>query len=179
LNKNMQRRSFHFYWFSVCVLLAACASPTKTTTSGNASSGTQYSEDLSILRPKIDTPKSDTGVTSPTGTKNQTAYVEPKLTVNKQLDTVLDSIDRINLSKKSVEGFSIQVYSGKREEALNTKKQLASIMPNLESEVQFTEPIFRVKAGKYFNRMDAQQDFAQIKRYFPTAIIIPERLEFN
>ena len=85
----------------------------------------------------------------------------------------------LNLSKKSVEGFSIQVYSGKREEALNTKKQLASIMPNLESEVQFTEPIFRVKAGKYFNRMDAQQDFAQIKRYFPTAIIIPERLEFN
>jgi uncharacterized protein YebE (UPF0316 family) len=52
------------------------------------------------------------------------AFVEPTVyTVNKQLDAVLDSIDRINLTRKFVEGFTIQVYSGlKREDALNVRK---------------------------------------------------------
>jgi hypothetical protein len=75
-----------------------------------------------------------------------------------------------------VEGYTIQVYSGKREEALNTRKQLTSLVPDVNSEVQFTEPIFRVKAGKYFTWIEAQGDYTLIKKYFPAAIIIPDKI---
>lgn len=112
--------------------------------------------------------------------RDQKLYVEPQHTVNKQLDAVLDSIDRINLVRKFVEGFTIQVYSGlNREEALNAKKQLTTSIPSLESDLQYTQPNFRVKTGKYFTRLEAERDYEQVKRYFPAAIVVPEKISIN
>ena len=93
---------------------------------------------------------------------------------------VLDSIDRINLTRKFIEGYTIQVYSGmKREDAMNAKKQLTTVIPSLESELQYVQPNFRVKTGKYFNRLEAQKDFDMIKRFFPDAIIVPDKIAIN
>ena len=156
----------------------SCAGPKKTATSTPAS-GTRYSEDLSIHRPKPDaSPVKD--VPTQDNTRKQTPYVEAKYSVNKKLDAVLDSIDRINLQRNFIDGFTIQVYSGlKREDALNTKKELNSTLPDLPSEVQYSQPNFRVKVGKYFNRLDAQKDYVEVKRRFPTAIIIPDKVAIN
>jgi septal ring-binding cell division protein DamX len=153
-------------------LLSGCKTQKTTTTSSQDS---RYTEDLSVHRPKIEAanPVVDSGKPDE---KKPTEYVEPKIAVNKKLDSVLDSINRINLSKNSIDGFTIQVYSGRREEALNAKKTLTNAFPELESEIQFTEPIFRVKVGKYYTRIDAQADYSEVKRYFPAAIIIPEKI---
>jgi hypothetical protein len=155
--------------------VVGCASPAATTTSGTAAAGGGYSEDLSVLRPKVEAPR-DTIKPVSTDKPKTTVYVEPKYAVNDKLDAVLDSIDRINLMRKFVDGYTIQVYSGKRDEALNTRKQLTSLLPEIATEVQFTEPIFRVKAGRYYNWMDAQGDFTLIRKYFPAAIIIPDKI---
>lgn len=162
-------------YFVYLLVALGCATPKVAGTSNSSSSG--YSEDLSLVRPKVEMVK-DTIVPADNsaGTSKNSTYVEPRYAVNAKLDEVLDSIDRINLNRKFVEGFTIQVYSGKREEALNTKKQLSGLLPEIGSEVQFTEPIFRVKAGKYYNWIDAQADFTLIKKYFPAAIIIPDKI---
>ncbi|HEY9009263.1 hypothetical protein [Ohtaekwangia sp.] len=158
-------------------LLGSCATQKKTSTT---SQGSKYSEDLSVWRPKVEAP-AETTINTSVNTNKPAApvNVEPRLAVNKKLDAVLDSIDHINLSRKFVEGYTIQVYSGRREEALSAKKQIAMSLPGLDAEVQFTEPIFRVKVGKYYSRMDAQEDYAAVKRYFPAAILIPEKIAIN
>jgi len=167
-----------FYFYAVFGLwLVGCASPRNTTVS---SPSTGYSEDLSIWRPKTDTPvvnpTHSTGLTDP----KKTQFIEPKYAVNKQLDTVLDSIDRYNLSRKFIDGYTIQIYSGlKREDALNSKKKLGGSLPDIKSEVAYEQPNFRVKAGQYFNRLDAQRDYIMIKRYFPSAIVIPDKVSIN
>jgi len=131
------------------LLFGSCAGSKKTTTS-TTTQGSSYSEDLSVWRPKVEVPAATSEKTN-SGTENKKpAYVEPKLAVNKPLEQVLDSISKINLSKKYVEGFAIQVFAGKREEALNAKKQISLSLPGLLCEVQFTEPIFRVKVGRYY-----------------------------
>jgi hypothetical protein len=153
-------------------LLSNCSAPKTVSTS---TPSTRYSEDLSALRPSTVTEEKPV-VTEPADQKKPTTYVEPKFAVTKQLDAVLDSIDRIHLNRKAIDGFTIQVYSGRREEALNAKKTLTTTLPDLDSEIQFTEPIFRVKVGKYYTRQEAQEDYSDIKRYFPAAIIIPEKI---
>jgi hypothetical protein len=164
----------HFFWLFV-VLLASCKSYQSTT----STQAGKYSEDLSSLRPKSD-PSIDSANNSTQTSTQKTAYVEPKYHINKQLDTVLDSIDRINLNRKYVDGYTIQVYSGlDREAALNAKKSLTTSLPDVASEVQYNQPNFRVKAGKYFNRLDAQKDFIAIKKIFPSAIVIPDKIEIN
>jgi hypothetical protein len=167
------------YVFLIAVGLTGCASPKNTTVATSQSSG--YSEDLSIWRPKVDAPTNNTA-SDPTVTTSpkQTQYVEPKYAVNKKLDTVLDSIDRYNRSRQFIDGFSIQIYAGmRREDALNAKKNLTTSLPDLSSEVEYAQPNFRVKVGKYFSRIDAQADFLAVKRYFPTAIVIPDKVPIN
>lgn len=160
------------------LLITGCKPSQQTQKTTSAQDG-KYSEDLSGLRPKAETLPDNT--TTPDHVKRDPkASVEAKFTVNKQLDAVLDSIDQINLSARFVEGFTIQVYSGKnREEALNVKKQLTQSAPNLTTEVQYEQPNFKVKSGKYFTRLEAQKDFEQIKKYFPTAIVVPGQIVMN
>lgn len=163
------RLAMRFY--TLCLLMiAGCAIQKPSTTSQ-----TGYSEDLSALRPAVDDSDSTIAINEPAG---KTEYVEAKYTINDELDNVLDSIDRIHLSRKYIDGFTIQVYSGlDREAALSARKELTNALPELESEIQYNQPNFRVRAGNYLKRLDAQKDFVSVKRYFPNAIITPTRIE--
>jgi hypothetical protein len=161
------------------VILESCAPKVTTSTTQTTS---KYSEDLSVYRPKVeetvDTASTPTNNTTVDNTKrNPSIYVEARHAINEPLETVLDSIDRINLSNGLIDGFTIQLYSGlKREEALNIKKELTFVLPKIDAEVQYVQPNFRVRAGKYINRTDAQKDYMTIKRHFPSAIVIPDRI---
>ena len=159
------------------VLIAWGCKPTQPTT-GIQPDG-KYTEDLSAQRPKIEE-TTETAVVPDKTKRDPKAYVEPQHTVNKQLDVVLDSIDRINLTRKFIEGFTIQVYSGmKREDALSVKKQLLTILPQFESELQYIQPNYRVKTGKYFTRLEAEKDYQYVKRFFRAAILVPDKIVIN
>ena len=158
-----------------CLIMASCSS--KTTAPSTSTSGSRYSEDLSVLRPKLEQDSVKKPLTDASNKNLPFGYVEPKFTVNEPLHNVLDSISKINLANGFVEGFTIQIYSGiKKEEAFNTKKKLASALPEIESDLQYVQPNFRVRAGKYYDRLQAQKDYIAIKHYFPNAIVIPERI---
>jgi hypothetical protein len=170
-------KMLNFPAYLLYIFMMSCASHQGTTTTTSQSS--KYTEDLSVVRPKIET-VSDTAIVQTENNRKQTAYVEPKFAINQQLDEVLDSISRINRTQKYIDGFTIQLYSGsKREEALNIKKQLTTSLPDIDSEVQYVQPNFRVKAGKYLQRIDAQKDYVAVKRHFPNAIVIPDRIAIN
>jgi hypothetical protein len=170
-------RNLVFILIGIVFLAFGCAS--KVTTTGTSGSAGKYSEDLSAWRPGaekiVDSVKATTPVRSRT---NQ--YVEARYAINNQLDTVLDSMYQQNLSKESIDGFTIQVYSGvKREEALNIKKELSQAFPEIDSDVQYRQPNFRVKAGKYLTVLEAQKDYLMVKRRFPNAIVIPDKVSFD
>jgi len=97
--------------------------------------------------------------------------------VSAKVDEVLDSIARFNRTKMFVDGFTIQLYSGlKKEEAMNAKKKMADEAKNLQAELIYQQPKFRVKTGSYFTRLEAQRDLHRLKRIFPNAILIPEKV---
>lgn len=157
------------------MLLAGCA----TTQSASTSSSSAYSEDLSHLHPVFEepvTPQTDLA----TEEKKHAEYIEPKFAVNQQLHAILDSIDRINLTRKLIDGYTIQIYSGqKRDEALNSKRTIDQALPELKAEMIYVQPTFRIKAGKYFTQLDAQKDFVAVKRFFPNAILIPAKISVD
>lgn len=173
----MRLRSCLFYTGCFVLMLMSCAAPKKATTTTQVS---RYSEDLSVWRPKPETTAATVAPTIAEDGRKQTVFVEPKYAVNKKLDPILDSINKTNVQRNFVDGFTIQVYSGsKKEDALNAKKELSSYLPELQSEVQYAQPNFRVKVGKYFNRMDAQKDYVDVRRHFPTAIVIPDKVSIK
>jgi hypothetical protein len=166
----------------VLLMVAGCAP--KVTTSTGTKEGGKYSEDLSALRTQaitpVDTARNLAIAKNTESKRDPSRYVEARHSINQSLDVVLDSISRYNLSHGVVDGFTIQLYSGgKREEALNVKKQISAALPQLETDVQFVQPNFRVRTGKYINKLEAHKDYMAVKKYFPSAIIIPERIPIN
>jgi len=168
------------YLFSVIIVISlAFISGCAVQRTSSTSQSSRYSEDLSVWRPKEQLP-ADTSKTTSLPDKGKTTYVEARHAINEPLNTVLDSISRINLSRKFIDGFTIQVYSGlDREAALNAKKDLSISLPDLESHIRYDQPNFKVKAGGYYTRLDAQKDFVAIKRHFPSAIVIPDKIPIN
>jgi hypothetical protein len=169
--------------FIVLIIAVSCAPKVTTTSPGTTTAAGKYSEDISSWRPKdvvTDTIKNKNTPSENISGHQPTQYVEAKYAVNQSLDAVLDSISRINLANGHIDGFTIQIYSGlKREEALNVKKDLSVALPELDAEVQYVQPNFRVRAGKYYDRLQAQKDYLTIRKHFPNAIVIPDRIPIN
>jgi hypothetical protein len=155
--------------YVIYLLLTGCATTQQSGTSSSA-----YSEDLSALRPVFEEEETQSSVVEKPKKREN---IEPEFTVNESLHAVLDSIDRINLTRKLIDGFSIQIYSGqKREDALDSKRTMDQHLPELNAEMIYVQPTFRIKAGRYYTQLDAQKDFVAVKRYFPNAILIPDKI---
>jgi len=137
-----------------------------------------YYEDLSSYRPKfertIDTLK------KVVLQKADRPLAKPTKNVNAKVDAVLDSIDKQNLQKKFVDGFTIQIYSGQsREEASVTKQKVVEEITDLIANLQYLQPKWRVAVGSYFSKLEAQKDLVKLKSYFPGAILVPEKIQIR
>jgi endo-alpha-1,4-polygalactosaminidase (GH114 family) len=96
------------------------------------------------------------------------------------VDAVLDSIDRYNLVRKFVDGYTIQIYSGQnREEAMNTKKKMNEEIPELSANLQYQQPKFRVTVGKYYTKLEANPDLVRLRTSFSSAILVPEKIQIK
>jgi len=132
-----------------------------------------YHEDLYPLRPKFPEPVDTIQTTN--GRKK--GEVAPTRTVNNKVDGVLDSINTFTMTRRFIDGYTIQIYSGQnREEAMNTRRRVGSDPSGLNAELEYVQPKFRVRVGSYYSRLEAQKDLVRLKRAFPNAILVPEKI---
>ncbi|MBL7854323.1 MAG: SPOR domain-containing protein [Cyclobacteriaceae bacterium] len=135
----------------------------------------RYYEDLSVFRPRfwppLDTPRASVDPALPE------VWGAPKFTVNEKVNLVLDSINRFNLTRKFLDGYTILLYSGSsRESAMETKKKVTTELPDFVTTLQYNQPKFRLTAGAYFTRLEAEKDLYRLRRFLPTAILVPEKI---
>ncbi|GHM99971.1 hypothetical protein WSM22_14610 [Cytophagales bacterium WSM2-2] len=141
---------------------------------GFAQKNKPYREDLSSLRPKVEMPPDQKRKDS---IRQIRPDVTPTKTINAKVDAILDSIDRVNQTRKFIDGFTIQVYSGqKREDANNMIKKMQEEIPEMIARLRYEQPKFRVVVGKYFTKLEAQSDLLLLKRKFSTASLVPEKI---
>ena len=97
-----------------------------------------------------------------------------------QVDTLLEILAAQNQSLGYVQGFTVQVYSGSsRETASKARIDVFRVLIGFEPEIKYVQPNFKVKVGKFTERLEAQWVYAQLKPEFPQAIIIPERIRLT
>jgi hypothetical protein len=136
-----------------------------------------YYESLSEVRPRVTVPPDSVASSATSSVVVDTQPVSFTKTVNEKVDVVLESIDRFNLTRRSVDGFTIQIYSGQnREEAMNIKKKMSTDLPELTANLQYQQPKFRVTVGKYYSKLEAYQDLTKLRQNFSSAILVPEKI---
>ena len=182
------------------LLASACASKvvsggnsSRTTTDGsvttNQSPNSSFpkknaEEDLSLYRPRFrgsnDTdPNSQSNASQPIQAAKMPLSDTP-LHVNKKLDAILDTIAMRNKSIKFTNGFRIQIYVGNdRKSADDAKIYTYQKYPEIFPYLSYQQPIYKVKIGDFLNRMDAERYYADLKDLYPSAMILPDRVEIK
>lgn len=159
-----------------CLVVSLVIFGCKTSSVTSSSDTEKYKEDLSKLRPEYEKPEVLLD-SSTTEKVEDYSKITPSHDVTKKLNAVLDSIDVLRKEVRFIDGFTIQVYSGTNsEEARLSRGKVYSILPESNPILKFDEPNFKVKVGKYYSRIEARKSYAQLKKKFPNAIIIPERI---
>lgn len=72
-----------------------------------------------------------------------------------------------------VRGFKIQVFSGNNQsrsknEAFSKKVQVEEAFPELETDVTFNSPFWRLRVGNFVSKEEAQAVLAEMKRKLPS-----------
>ena len=159
------------------IALVLFASSCSTVNTGKTKTGSQkniYSEDLTAYRPEPFTAEEQPADTLSLATLNDSTYVD----VTTRLNTVLDSAAIYARSTiKYIDGFTIQVYGGDdRAVAHDYRLNLIRNFPSTEPRMVFEQPNYKVRVGRYFTRLEAQNLFTEVKHVFPKAILIPARI---
>ncbi len=149
------------------------------------SSGSEYREDLSSVRPHYEYVEPTVGKkpVNPNATSPKTppkADPDKPLYVNKRLETVLDTMAKQNKSIRYINGFRIQIDVGNvRQEADAAKSYIYQAFPDLNPYVSYSQPTYRVKIGDFMYRSDAEQYLEMIREQYSSAVILPDRVEIK
>ena len=97
-----------------------------------------------------------------------------KLTVaqDPKFEQLLNEKRKINLSMATNEGYKIQIYNGDSE---NSKRELAKFKSDfnyIDVTIIFNTPYYKVWAGNFRSKIDAQRHLVEIQRKYPNSIII-------
>lgn len=153
------------------ILISACKTVQTTSVSSNS-----YSEDLSVHRPSLVISEEKKPQRVEEGTKEE-AYVPLSGHLKYELDSIAKISYQQNKEGKYVEGFVIQVYSGSsRQTASDKQVEMMELFPELNAKMSYRQPNFRVKGGKYTDRLEASRVYNEVKEKFPRALLVPERL---
>lgn len=156
-------------WLGMC---SGCGIITISKSGGTAEKYTDYREDLSAsIKPYDPLPK-------PVAASGSTALaVEP---VDDDLAVAIQNYIQANERENFFSGFTILVYSGvDREQAFKTRNKLYSDYKDILTFMQYQQPRYLVKVGRYINRIEALGWYEKIKEEFPSARIIQDRFERN
>jgi hypothetical protein len=153
------------------LLVMACKTQVPSSTS-------TYSEDLGVHRLDLTRIQrvSDSIVTIEEPVDVAVAEKLPT-EITTEIDSVNQLIIAANREQKLWDGFVIQVYRGSsRSDAYSAQRNINDLYPEMETEVKYYQPTYRVKAGKYFDRLEAARDFQIIKEIYPRALLVPDKL---
>jgi len=157
----------------ILAMLMACRATVPSSTE-------PYSEDLSIHRPvtpvKPITPVKEEGINTKVMLSEEADYVPLTGHIRAELDSITKVAYEQNKEGKYVDGFVIQVYSGtSRDEANTARSQMNQLFPELNPKMSYRQPSFRVKGGRFTDRLEAHRVYKIVKEEFQRALLIPER----
>ena len=131
-----------------------------------------YFEDLSFLR---DSPEK---AANNFDNRNEASFTEES-EFNKELENIFITYEN-KPKNKYLNGYTIQIFSGlEREKADSIFFTADSIYSELDIYTLYDQPNYRVKVGKYFYRINANNALNKLINNFSEAIIVPDRIKIN
>jgi hypothetical protein len=89
----------------------------------------------------------------------------------------IDSLERQQRGKSELKGFRIQIFLGPFVQAKAERTKFINMGTGLSAYMPQNPPDYSVRVGDFRTQLEAQKYLEQIKEVYPSAFIVPDRVE--
>lgn len=101
------------------------------------------------------------------------------LNQDKNIALLLDLKKEMNKNEHDSDRYKIQIYSGNRSAAQNAKADFNKAFSEWNPTIEYETPNFKIWAGNFSTRLEADRALKRIKKKFPSAFIFKPKKEKN
>jgi len=95
------------------------------------------------------------------------------------IDQMLAQKKAYNKSIEKFEGFKIQIYYGSEKECYKMKEEFTSLFPDIDTAIIFSTPQWKLQIGNYRTRLEADYAMVNLKKEYPSAIVLATEIEIK
>jgi hypothetical protein len=165
---NIVMRNIVFTILMAGMFLGYSCAPKATARTGKKPA---VEEDLSVYRPKYEVATS-APQNLPANASKLKEYPEPSFDLTAQINALLDTVAERNQRVNYVQGYTILIRGGQLEEARNIRQRIMNMLPDTNPELTFDRPIYKVKVGRFYSKIEANRLYLKIKEEFPNRVIL-------
>jgi cell division protein FtsN len=99
-------------------------------------------------------------------------------TINIEQDEKIEQLVEIYKDANASSGYyQIQVGFGGHQYAQNLKSKIEIDFAGWYSKIDFKEPTYRVRLGKFKTKMEAQRRLIKVRKKYPNAFLLPQKIK--
>ncbi|RUA12541.1 MAG: hypothetical protein DSY82_00975 [Flavobacteriia bacterium] len=102
-----------------------------------------------------------------------------KIRADKKISDLLKKKVKYNKTKNTYKGYRIQLFYGSEKGSKKEISKFKSLYPDIPVKLLFSSPDWKVQAGNYHSKLDADRDLKDIKLDFPSAIVLQSEIELK
>lgn len=80
--------------------------------------------------------------------------------------------------KSTLQGFRVQLYNGNKADAQKLRAQFVTTYPNMSAYLLYITPEYRVQAGDFRDRFEAEKALHDVIAAFPGAFVVPAEINW-
>jgi ribosomal protein L19 len=153
----------------IVIILSYSCAPRPASRTGKKA---DFEENLAAHRPKYEPTITPFQQLPSSDISRNKEYPEPRQDLTSQINTLLDTIAERNHKINYVQGYTIVIRGGQLEEASTIRQRVMNLFPETSPELAFDRPIYKVKVGQFYSKIEANKLYSMIKKEFPNRVIL-------
>ncbi|MBC6997163.1 SPOR domain-containing protein [Cytophaga sp. FL35] len=89
-----------------------------------------------------------------------------------QDEKITELLDIYKTANESTDYYRIQVGFGSYAKAQNIQSKVGEDFPDLPSKIEFDSPTYRVRVGRFKDKLAAERKFAEVRKKYPDAMLL-------
>ncbi len=95
------------------------------------------------------------------------------------IDRVVAKKKAYNKNLKALKGYKIQLFYGSEKGAYELKEEFKVAFPEMPTKISFSSPNWKVQAGNFKTRLEADHAVVEIKKDFPGSTVVAADIEIE
>lgn len=104
---------------------------------------------------------------------------EVHIETSARVDELVAQKKQYNKNLKTLKGYKIQLFFGGEKESYEVKDEFKASFPDIPTKIIFSSPQWKVQAGNFKTRLEADASLVNIKKEYPGAIILATEIDLK